>query len=207
MNNQPQKPETDWRGLIRPPQPTLHEFLRATTIEVHERLHGHAGLAAVKAGCVDRDDYVALLCRLYGFYRPFEISAEVATERTSWLQADLAALGISLETCAALPYCQAFPQAASSNYLLGALYVVEGSALGGRSLARQLDGLLGTGVLAGRLFFYGHGSTTGIIWRDYLTRLSAVPNEPSARAAVVEGATATFAMFERWLDGWNTANE
>jgi heme oxygenase len=184
-------------------QLTLLELLRSTTKDVHERLHGHAGLAAVKDGTIARGDYVALLCRLYGFHRAFEIAMGGATQRTDWLKADLAEFGFDRDMCSALPYSRAFPRYVPPYYFLGAQYVVEGSALGGRSLARQLDALLGGGMIAGRSFFTGHGATTGIVWREYLTRLSAVPDDPSARAAVVEGATATFAMFERWLEGWD----
>jgi heme oxygenase len=187
--------------------PTLLECLRSTTGEVHERLHGHRGLAAVKTGNIGRADYVALLSRLYGFHLPFEIASGIATGRTDWLKADLAAFGFSVEMCLALPYCRSFPTPVSQDYLLGALYVVEGSALGGRTLARQLDGLLGAGATSGRLFFNGHGAATGIMWRDYLTRLSATPEEPAARQAVIEGAIATFAIFEQWLEGWDGEDE
>lgn len=187
-------------------QPTLLDFLRSTTREVHERLHGHRGLAAVKAGTIARAEYVALLSRLYGFHRAFEAAVGGNAQRTDWLKADLAAFGVDRDACSALPCSRAFPQNAPPHYLLGAHYVVEGSALGGRGLARQLDALLGAGVIAGRSFFTGHGPITGIVWRDFLARLSAVPNEPSARATVVEGATATFAIFEQWLEGWDTGH-
>ena len=172
------------------------------TSEIHERLHHHRGLAAVQAGTIGRADYRSLLRRLYGFHRPFEIAAGVSAERTRWLEADLATFGVDREACLALPGCTAFPRSASPDYWLGAHYVVEGSALGGRGLARQLDGLLGSGVTEGRLFFSGHGASTGAVWRDYLARLAAVPNCRSARAEVVGGATATFAIFESWLEGW-----
>jgi heme oxygenase len=90
---------------------------------------------------------------------------------------------------------------------LGARYVVEGSALGGRSLGRQLDVLLGQGVLAGRRFFTGYGAATGDVWRDYLDQLAVVPDVALKRAAVVEGATETFAIFEHWLEGWDNGHE
>jgi heme oxygenase len=96
---------------------------------------------------------------------------------------------------------------ASPAYVLGARYVVEGSALGGRGLARRLDGLLGPGTLAGRRFFSGHGAETGAVWRGYLDRLSAAPETPAARAAAIEGATATFSIFEQWLEGWDKHDE
>ena len=181
----------------------LRDALRMATADVHERLHHHIGFAAVQAGSIDHMAYIKLLSRLYGFYRPFETAAELSPERTRWLESDLTALGVDAAEREKLPRCAAFPHRFSADHILGARYVVEGSALGGRGLARQLDGLLGTGVAAGRQFFSGHGAATGAVWREYLALLSAVPSQVVQRTAIVDGANATFATFEQWLTGWN----
>lgn len=192
---------------VRSPDDKLRDLLRTATRDVHERLHNHCGLAAVQSGIIDRQAYTALLGRLYGFHRPFEATRRIASDRTCWLESDLAALGVDRFTCAALPRCAALPSNASREYRLGARYVVEGSALGGRSLGKQLDRLLGTGVVAGRRFFTGHGAATGDVWRDYLAQLEAVPDVALKHAAVVEGAIETFAIFEQWLEGWDNSHE
>ena len=181
----------------------LRDELRLATAEVHERLHHHIGLAAVQAGSIDHRAYNKLLSRLYGFYRPFEAAAQLSPERTRWLESDLTALGVDVAEREKLPRCSALPHRFSADHILGARYVVEGSALGGRGMARQLDALLGVGVTAGRQFFSGHGAATGAVWRDYLALLSAVPSPVLHRTAIVAGANATFATFEQWLTGWN----
>jgi len=181
----------------------LREALRAATSVVHERLHGHEGFAAVQAGTIDRKAYGQLLSRLYGFYRPFEAAAQLAPERTRWLEHDLDALGVCAASRDTLPRCAAFPPRLSADHVLGARYVVEGSALGGRGMARQLDALLGPGVTAGRHFFSGHGAQTGSAWRDYLALLAMVPRPLPQCGAIIDGANATFATFEHWLAGWN----
>jgi heme oxygenase len=187
--------------------PALRDVLRSATSKPHERLHRHEGLAAVAAGTIDRPAYTALLCRLYGFHHSFELAAQPIPERTRWLEIDLATLGVDAAMLAGLPRCTVFPAIASPDYLLGASYVVEGSALGGRGLARQLDGLLGTGIIAGRRFFSGHGTETGEVWRAYLARLSAASAATATRAAIVAGAVGTFMIFEQWLEGWNICDE
>ncbi len=187
--------------------PTLRDVLRSATSKPHERLHQHEGLAAVAAGTINRPDYKALLGRLYGFHHSFELAAKKIPERTRWLEIDLATLGVDAAMLAGLPRCTVFPAIASPEYLLGASYVVEGSALGGRGLARQLDGLLGTGNIAGRRFFSGHGTETGEVWRSYLARLSAASTATASRATIVAGAVATFTIFEQWLEGWNKHHE
>ena len=127
----------------------------------------------------------------------------MAPERTRWLEIDLDALGVDAAAREELPRCDVFAERLSPEFILGARYVIEGSALGGRGMARQLDALLGPGSIAGRRFFCGHGETTGAVWRDWLDLLSAVPNSIEQRGAIVDGATATFAIFEQWLAGWD----
>ena len=182
---------------------SLRDVLRLATSKSHERLHQHKGLSAVAAGTIDLSAYTALLCRLYGFHQSFELAAQPLPERTRWLEIDLATLGVDAAMLPKLPRCTVFPALASPDYLLGANYVVEGSALGGRGLARQLDGLLGTGTIAGRRFFSGHGTETGEIWRSYLAQLSAASTAAGPRAAIIKGAVETFTIFEQWLEGWN----
>lgn len=189
------------------PAPNLRDLLRASTSEVHERLHRHPGLAAVQSGTIGRAAYTALLCRLYGFHRPFEVAADLLPVRTIWLERDLIDLGVDSKSQAALPRSLALPAQASAEYLLGARYVVEGSALGGRGLARQLDGLLGHGVTAGRRFFTGHGLETGEAWRTYLDQLWNAPTGLAAQTQIVAGATRTFAVFEQWLERWNDRHD
>jgi heme oxygenase (biliverdin-IX-beta and delta-forming) len=192
---------TSGTDLVPPASVILRDALRVATAEVHERLHRHGGFAAVQAGTIDGKAYRTLLGRLYGFYRPFEFAAQLAPERTRRLELDLEALGVSVEERDRLPYCTFL--SLSPNYVLGARYVVEGSALGGRGMARQLDALLGPEAIAGRQFFSGHGPATGAVWRDYVAILSAVPRSSVRYTAIIDGANATFAIFEQWLSGWD----
>ena len=194
------------RVAHRPPD-VLRQALRAATHEIHERLHQHPGLAAVQDGAIDSLAYRRLLARLYGFHIAFERAARLQPERSVWLEMDLAALGMTPERRAALPLCRGFPAVVSPEALLGALYVVEGSALGGVTLARGLKGLVGVGVLDGRRFFTGYQSETGRAWRVYLARLSATDWTGEQQATIISTATTTFALFECWLGGWNDTDD
>lgn len=190
----------------RPPDGVRHA-LRAATHDIHERLHRQPALAAVQDGTIDRVAYRRLLARLYGFHIGFERAARIKPERSVWLERDLVALGLGPEERAALPLCRGFPALALPEAQLGALYVVEGSALGGVALARGLEGLVGAGVLDGRRFFSGHQSETGSAWRAYLARLSAPSHTVEQQATIIATAIATFALFEGWLGGWNDTDD
>jgi heme oxygenase len=184
------------------PGDQIHEILRHATQGPHERLHHHAGFSAVQHATITLPHYQALLTRLYGFYLPFETATGGAPLRTQWLAQDLAWFGIEP---AAIRPCQHIPPYPSPAHRLGALYVVEGSALGGRTLCRGLDQLLGEAATEGRRFFTGHGPATGDTWRGFLNQLAAAGQTPPARTALISAAVETFAVFETWLHGWNQA--
>jgi len=186
-----------------PPVTTIREVLRVATQGPHERLHLHAGFASVKAGTITLADYRALLIRLYGFYLPFEHAVGSEDLRTQWLARDLASLGTDEAAVSHIPLCADFPSYDGPEDRLGALYVVEGSALGGRQLSRGLDRLLGEDPVEGRRFFAGRCAGTGDAWVDFLARLASVGSEPQGRAALVRAAIETFELFEIWLSGWS----
>lgn len=181
----------------------LRDALRTATADVHARLHRHSGLAAVAGGRIDREAYRRLLSRLYGFYLPFEAVAAIEPLRSGWLASDLAAFDTPQSQLCAIGCCTVLPRLDSAEARVGAMYVVEGSALGGRGLARHLSGLIGADTLAGRRFFASDGADTGRVWRAFGESLGAVP--AAGRSTVIDAAVATFCCFETWMDGWEAA--
>lgn len=156
----------------------------------------------VADGTIRLPDYRALLIRLYGFYLPFERAIGQGRLRTEWLARDLVWLGADVASFGRIRFCPDLPHYDCALRQLGALYVVEGSALGGRQLFRGLDRLLGATSLDGRRFFAGRGSGTGEAWRGFLARLGSAGAEPAGRALLVGAAVETFDLFENWLMGW-----
>ena len=184
-------------------QPTLVWQLRDATRNIHQQLHGHAGFSAIKDGTITADHYLCLVKRLYGFHASFEQAAGGTAVRTTWLIDDLLALGETPASWTAILRCAALPDLATANQRLGARYVVEGSALGGREMAQGLDHLLGPGVIAGRRFFLGHGAKTGEVWRQSLAMLADAPTDLETQTEIVNAAVATFSAFDRWAAGWS----
>jgi heme oxygenase len=182
---------------------SLHSLLRAETAAAHARLHQHSGFAAAAAGRIDRPGYQRLLLRLYGFYLALEAAAGIEPLRSGWLASDLAVLSTPQVRFAATGCCTMLPALDSPAALLGAMYVVEGSALGGRGLARSLQPLLGGDTLAGRRFFASDGADTGRAWRAFLARLTAV--QAISRPVVIGAAVATFCSFETWMADWESS--
>ena len=81
--------------------------------------------------------------------------------------------------------------------LLGAMYVVEGSTLGGQYIARHVEAVLGLAPGQGDAYFRGHREKTGSLWREILAEIAAVPDEEASE--VIETARRVFGVFGRCL--------
>jgi heme oxygenase len=180
----------------------LRNALRAATRGAHERLHRHPGLAAIAKGTISRFDYCKVLTRLLGFHIPFELALGLLPERSVWLRADLQSLEAP-SSGSALPLCPYIPRVENHAQRLGARYVMEGAAIGGRQLARRLDLLLGHDGPAGRRYFTGRGTAGGSDWRSFLGELAAFEANAASWDSLIEAACETFDIFEHWLAGWS----
>lgn len=188
--------------------------LRAATSAAHERMHAHAGFAAAAAGTINVPDYRRLLARLYGFHRPFEDAVRAVLDtlridldlsvhaRSPLILMDLQAFGFDPEAASTLPRWRASLRLVDRGSLLGALYVLEGSSLGGMQIARALSGRLGDEMGRGLFFFLGRGEREGAMWRELLVELESLSEDAGAAAQAEDAAVATFLAFEDWMAGW-----
>ncbi len=189
----------------------MRERLRVATSAAHQRLHRHRGLCAAATGEIDIKHYRALLMRLYGFHRAFDAGmgahAHLACEadpspRSRLLEIDLAALGVTREGQEALPLCSTLPSLMNEAQALGALYVVEGSALGGVGIARALAPLLEPYDGAGCRFFSNDGGRRLGFWPVLLRRIEALQGDSRQESNAVDAAVAIFQEFEGWMEDW-----
>lgn len=156
-----------------------------------------------------RAGYAAHLAALAGFHLPLEqrlfaahdwvglgLPDAASRPRAALLEADLRALGVDP---AALPRCAALPDVSGLPRALGAMYVLEGSRLGGQVLARQVARTAGD---IPTRFLVGAAADTGARWASFCrfaeTRSAAIP---SAIGQAAEAAVETFAALAVWLGG------
>jgi len=178
--------------------PGLSGRLRTETAAAHRAVEAAAGLP----GRIETvADYTACLTRFFRLFAPLEDAiggfagwAELgidlaARRRTPALLADLAALG-----CA--PPAPAATKLPGFAAALGALYVLEGSALGGKILAAAFERQLGPAIAGATGFFGGQGLQTGEMWREFRAALDFYGEKnPAAQAAVIAGAEQIFGQF------------
>lgn len=159
--------------------------LRAATSEAHERLDARFSTFDL----ADADDYGAFLLAQAGAFFPMEKALEAAgvadiiedwpaRRRSDALRADLAALALPD------PKSVAAPTLRSEADILGAVYVLEGSRLGGAMLVRTVpDGLPKSFLTPGN----------PAAWRAFVTVLE---QRLSSQTALDEAARSAAAVFE-----------
>jgi heme oxygenase len=80
----------------------------------------------------------------------------------------------------------------------GALYVVEGSTLGGTIIARQVERSLGFTAGAGCSYFRSYGAALGPMWKAFGRRLLDL-SDPAFDDRAVASANRTFETMRLWL--------
>ena len=183
---------------------TLLDRLKTETRPAHDRIER---MVDIEGRTTSPASYRALVARFYGFHAAWEPRAEAALgdgelfrgrRKTHLLVRDLRALGLSEAEIARLPLCDLPLPMAGPAAALGAMYVVEGSTLGGTIIARLAERRLGLSPEAGCAYFRSYGPDVGAMWRSFRARLLAA-SSPATDDAVVACANLTFAVMQAWL--------
>ncbi|QAY76138.1 biliverdin-producing heme oxygenase [Sphingosinicella sp. BN140058] len=161
------------------------------------RLHAAPAFADIAEGRLPRAGYAALLTALHRFHHLLDSACALlwadaprSPGRIPALEADLRHLGH-----APVPPSAGWAPPTGRAAALGCLYVAQGSTLGGRVIARQLDYLLPGAD--GRRFFAGEAAD-GTTWRALCAHLETEGRRNLA--AMIGGAEAAFTLFEHCLD-------
>ena len=151
------------------------------------------------------EDYIRMLNWLYGFYAPVEqlVRQQVTADkfpditrrsRAEYILWDIRESGLPVpepEVCDRLPVINSFHDA------LGALYVLEGSTLGGRVIAGMISRSLETTQCLS--FFNGYGAETGYMWNSFKAYLNQ-PFTTEERREIIAAAEDTFLTFKNWIE-------
>ena len=155
--------------------------------------------------------YRSLLGRLYGLHLHVESAVQRFAAQLDGvdlqgcahgglLRADLAGLGAAAgrEQFDRPPLL-----VADASEVLGALYVLEGSTLGGQVICRLLSLRLGLSAAAGASGLDPYGNRTVERWAAFVGGLNGWPGNPDR---VIAGACSLFACFDTWVLGAGLAN-
>lgn len=190
------------------PNANVLSTLKAETAAEHARLEEHLDLLRPT---FKLPEYVALLKHFYGYYEPWERTAEPLVHqvfpgffplraKTNLLLQDLHHFKVNE---LGLPRCLTVPPLNTVSQLLGSMYVLEGSSLGGQILSRHFAEHFNLED-EGLAFFRGYGQKTGFMWKEFcdaLVQRSVLCED----TAIVSSAKETFDAILNWLDGRTSA--
>lgn len=178
--------------------------LRAETRPDHDAVESSIPLMGPD---LTRDLYNAVLFRLLGMVEAWEGVAQSSLpkqllpfvrerNRADLLREDLAELGHS----ALHPPQPTLPEFETTAELLGAMYVMEGSRLGGQLIARHIDAALGLQGGRGSTYFRGFGDQNKSKWTQFTRLLQTEISDDNSEDAI-RGAKKMFATFGEWMRG------
>ena len=90
------------------------------------------------------------------------------------------------------------PEINSHNQAIGAMYVFEGSTLGGKIINKILMGNLGKESQEGFSFYNGYGEQTHAMWGSFTGALNEAELNEADRHEIVASANDTFTKFKNW---------
>lgn len=201
----------------RPPRIAAgRKLLRDATHAEHVRLNQHPLLADITRPSYSLDMYRQVLAAYFHFYRALENEIDLSLTRLSmsfdygarrklqWLEQDLHHFGIDPESTGYRPVRPltgiVIP---NEGALVGTLYTIEGSSLGGQVISRHLAANLGLTPERGARFFYGYGDDILPYWTSFETYMESALTREEHREPAQEAARRTFALMEHVLDEYH----
>ena len=186
----------------------LRTRLRDATAFLHKQLDQQPLLVALLGNDLPLADYQQLLGIYYSLYHQLEAAIKTYLTqqpidfdyqpryKTPLLFNDLKYWHITPEPLR----CQiALPELNSLGALLGLLYVLEGSTLGGQFIAQHLQLTYGYTRSTGSDFYSGYGEQTTTHWQSFITYLNSFSDQPDLAIQAIDTAILSFACFNQAL--------
>jgi heme oxygenase len=190
----------NWFDYIYPV--LLSAKLKENTRENHQALEKK--LVSKMRAMRSKQDYLDVLYIFYSYFGGIEqlianydlavlIPDHALRRKAGSLAADIEALGGKLPALAAIHF---LPAVKNIQDCLGALYVLEGSTLGGQLITQLLQKQLG--LSEGLTFFQSYGGATPVMWQKFQAVLDRPEHLPGG--AIIAAANDTFSKFSSWFN-------
>ena len=186
--------------------------LRASTADCHKQLELNSLSLALLSDTVNENVYSTYLARLYSFVKGFEQYIYPALslhflninhrKKALFIEEDLKALDIVIDKYTLLEeafFSNTYPDIYMAA---GALYVLEGSTLGGQIIVKHLQKAMPEG-LVNAAYFSGYQQKTGSMWKEFLLQLTALPQSTVEEQQIITGAITTFKIIDGLLSNNN----
>ncbi len=184
------------------------EAIKAQTSASHQQLEAVDFLSPLTHPGVTLSHYGKVLRVFYGYFYPLEqvidrfglvreyLPDYDTRRKAAALRADLHRLE---EDTAAIRLYDDLPTINTPAQAFGSLYVMEGSTLGGRLIAKNLAQALGLDASGGAAFFNGYGPQTGSRWKAFQQAMLRFSADFHQDEEMIDTANETFQKLEQWI--------
>jgi heme oxygenase len=172
---------------------TVRKQLQRETHHQHVTLNRHPLLADLTKPGYPLARYHRILHTYTALYRPLEAAIEAwlsshdsqfdyqCRRKSGWLEEDIAYFGIELPSDAPSRF-KPYPRHEFKNpgEVIGALYAIEGSTLGGQVISASLKTNHGLTAAQGARFFNGYADKTESRWQEFCAFSETISNSAEA---------------------------
>lgn len=180
--------------------------IKEATLTQHQQLE--KALVGKMKAIRSMDGYVDLLKMFYGYFGGLEqqinkyinssnLEDHNQRRKTDAMAEDINALGGILPGIAT---ANDLPEISNTLQAFGALYVIEGSTLGGSIISKMMQQHLLFDGQKGLSFFNGYGEQTHQMWSNFKSSLNAAVKTQEDEGVVLQTANDTFARFKQWME-------
>lgn len=153
------------------------------------------------------EQYIDILRLFQGYFAALEIKIQKSLNysmlpdydqrrKSTALTEDLSSFGMKSVLIAT---DDDLPEIDNHENALGALYVIEGSTLGGKMIAAMVSRQLDLKGDVGLSFFNGYGYETAAMWSVFKEAINSSDQSADKQAAIIETANQTFSKFYDWM--------
>ena len=182
------------------------EKLKTETLSNHQQLEKNLILRL--KGMESHADYISILQIFYGYFAALEerinqyIGADQLPDhadrrKTRSLKNDLDTMQAEIPAKAATAE---LPEIGNAYQAFGALYVIEGSTLGGQIISKMISKQLPMDSDAALSFFKSYGEDTMPMWTKFKNTLLQQAPTREAADQLVQAANETFLKFRHWME-------
>ncbi len=183
----------------------LSEQLKTETAQQHVALE-RLVIPTIKS-IKSFDDYKRLLQLFYGYYQPVETAIDnhinildlpdyAERRKAILIKQDLESIK---ETAFNLPLCNDLPTITNMSEALGAMYVLEGSTLGGKFIGKMIAKQLDVNNNDSIQFFSAYGDEVEEKWYSFKNHIDLYTSNADVSKQVISAANDTFLKFKEWI--------
>ncbi len=195
-------------------RPRILTAIKEQTRPQHDSIEQNRFTKTMMDGSMTLLDYKLYLQKFYSVHKAIEQEFErfqwddfrlnmQERSKIEFIAADLRTLGMNAAEIENLPAMQPAPQFTSIAEAFGAMYVLEGSTLGGQIQARHVERIIAHAhpdTPQASAYFSSYGARVGEMWKNFCMALATVANNDEAtEKTIIEAAQRTFGAIETWL--------